>query len=172
MKAALANPFLAAAIEVVEQETGIEVKRGDLTVRKSRMAGHDVTVLIAVTGAAEGVVLYGMAEDTAKGLVGAILGEPCEEFDEMAASGIAELGNVITGRASHLLEEAGLTSTISPPSIIRGSSTEVSTLDLPRLVIPLETFVGRIQIDVALREAEEASSELGTPPKPQVPGAG
>ena len=172
MKAALANPFLSAAIHVVESETGVKVERaGDLSVRQSRKVGHEITVLIAVTGAAEGVVLYGMSEDTGKQIVGRILGEAVTEFDDMAESGIAELGNVITGRASHLLEEAGYQSTISPPTVIRGAGTEISTLDLPRLVVPLATEVGAIQIAVALRERSGVTNAGTVAAAPEVPGS-
>ncbi|MAG37040.1 MAG: chemotaxis protein CheX [Dehalococcoidia bacterium] len=166
MQASLANPFLAAALEVLEQETGLTVSRGGLTVVRSQTLGQDVTVLIAVTGAAEGIVLYGMSEDTAKGIVSTMMGEPCETFDELAESGIAELGNVITGRASAGLEQAGLSVTISPPTVIRGQTTEISTLDLPRLVVPLETEVGPVVMGVALREGSKDEGPLQTPAAP------
>ncbi|MAG35942.1 MAG: chemotaxis protein CheX [Dehalococcoidia bacterium] len=171
MQAALVNPFLAAAIEVIEQETGLQVTRGDLRMQKSTHLGHDLTVILAVTGAAEGVVLYGMSVETALGIVGNIMGEEFPEFDELAESGIAELGNVITGRATALLEEAGLNSDISPPTIVHGAGTRLSTLDLARLVIPLTTEVGPIEIDVALRERKDKRGPVDTDvrtAKPQV----
>jgi chemotaxis protein CheX len=77
-----------------------------------------------------------------------------EEFDALAQSGIGEIGNVITGRAAVLLAEAGYPSDLAPPMLIVGRGTLVTTLDMQRLVIPLETQFGRIEIQVALRLAQ------------------
>ena len=63
----------------------------------------------------------------------------------------SELGNVITGRAGVLLERGGITADIAPPMLIVGRGTLVTTLDMQRLVIPLETEFGKIEIQVALR---------------------
>ena len=74
-----------------------------------------------------------------------------------AKSGIGEIGNVITGREAVLLAEAGFPSDLAPPMLIVGRGTMVSTLDVQRLVIPLETEVGRIDVQVALRESVNAA---------------
>ena len=98
------------------------------------------------------VVLYSMSEETARGMVGRMLGHDCPEFDTLAQSGIGELGNVITGRAGVLLAEAGYASNITPPALILGKNSMVTTLDLNRLIFPLETEVGTIEIQVVLNE--------------------
>jgi len=156
MKVEFVNPFIQAASEVLESELGGEARRGSLRMQKSAVTTDEVTALLGVTGAVAGVVLYSMSQDTARGIVSRMLGQDFEEFDELAQSGIGEMGNVITGRAGVLLAEAGFPSNITPPALVIGKNTMVTTLDLNRLVFPLETDVGTLEIQVVLREPSPA----------------
>jgi chemotaxis protein CheX len=146
------NPFIEAAYEVLEAELGTTVRRGHLSLEHSGCTTDDVTVLISLVGRAQGVVLYGMSEATAMAIVSRILGQPFDTFDELAQSGIAELGNVITGQAGQRLAAAGFESNLSPPTLILGQGTTISTLDVQRLLVPLLTELGKLQIHLALRE--------------------
>ncbi|HEY8491241.1 MAG TPA: chemotaxis protein CheX [Dehalococcoidia bacterium] len=152
MKVEFVNPFVTAARDVLKQEVGSEVERGKVYLHRSPFTSHQVTAMIAVTGSVQGLVLYGMSEATALAMVEKMLGQPCREFDELAQSGIAELANVITGQAGIQLSRSGYAVQISPPALIIGHNTMISTLDLTRLVIPLETDYGVIETQVALKE--------------------
>lgn len=158
MKAEFINPFVSAAYQVLGREVGAQIERGPLAIKESRFTGHDLTVMIGVVGKLRGTVMYSMSEATAKKLVEAMLGQPVKEFDELAESGIAELGNVITGVASSGLEKAGYLCRISPPALIRGKGTTISTVNLMRLVVPLRTQYGDVEIGIALEEQPESKS--------------
>ncbi len=149
------NPFIEAAFMVLESEVGISVKRGPLSLRRSAATADDITVLVSMVGQVNGVALYGLSESTAIAIVSRILDQPFDEFDSLAQSGIGELGNVITGQAGKRLAEAGFDSKISPPTMVMGKGTLISTLDFERLHVPLETEIGPIQIHLALREANK-----------------
>lgn len=152
VKADFVNPFVTAACQVLETETKGSVRRGQVTVKDSPLVSDEVTVLIGVVGKAQGLVLYGMSETTARKLVSTMTGEEIAAFDALAESAVAELGNVITGVASGELEKAGYSVKIAPPSVVVGKGTTISTLSIKRLVIPLETSQGEITMHVALRE--------------------
>ncbi len=152
MKAEFVNPFVTAAYQVLQTETKCEVSKGNVTLQDSPLVSDEVTVLIGVVGRAQGLVLYGMSEKTAKNLVGAMTGDKIPVFDSMAESAVAELGNVITGLASGELERAGYSCKIAPPSVVVGKGTSISTLNIKRLMIPLVTKLGDIVVHVALRE--------------------
>jgi chemotaxis protein CheX len=152
MKVEFINPFVKAAIDVLKSEIGSEIERGRLRVDASATSNQDVSVMIGVTGAAQGFVLYSMSAETAKGIVGKMMGQPFEEFDALAQSGIAEMGNVITGLASRGLSETGYVCNITPPTLITGQNTSIGTLDIPRLALPLTSICGEIEIHLALRE--------------------
>ena len=149
------NPFLEAAILVLESEIGVTVQRGQLKLDRSAATANEVTVLISMVGQVNGVVLFGLSEQTGINIVSKILDQPFDEFDSLAQSGIGELGNVITGQAGNRLADAGYDTNISPPTMVLGKGTLISTLDFERLQVPLQTEVGEVQIHLALREAGE-----------------
>ena len=151
VRADFVNPFLEAASEVLLAELGEEPEQGSLGVQPSSSTTLDVTVLIGVTGQVRGIVLLGLDASTACAIAGRILGKPFPIFDELAESGIAELGNVIVGRATTLLALAGYSSTVTPPTLVVGRGTRLSTLTYKRLLIPLQTSLGDLMIEVALK---------------------
>ncbi len=164
------NPFVESASEVLQAETGITTIRGKLGLDKNVYITDEVTVIISLVGQVEGNVFYSMSKQTAVNLVTKMLGENIPEFDAFAQSGIAELGNVITGQASIKLSESGFEATISPPALILGTGASISTLDYTRLVVPFESKIGTITIHLALRQNTTSyllAAELSTPEQPK-----
>jgi chemotaxis protein CheX len=153
VKVEFVNPFIQAATEVLEFELGQETVRGDLRLERSAFTTDEVTAVVGVTGRISGIVMYSMSQDTALGIVSRLMGEDVGELDSLAQSGIGELGNVITGRAGVLLSEAGYPSNITPPALVVGRGTLVTTLELNRLVCPLQTDFGGLEIQVVLKAA-------------------
>lgn len=156
------TPFLKAAVEVLSSELGVPVERGEIFAQKSACTTDEVNVVLTLVGRLQGVVVYGMAEETALAIVTRILGQNFRQMDDLAQSGVAELGNVITGRASTLLAEAGYHTALSVPMLIVGQVT-VSMLDLPRVVVPLLTRYGQVKVHLALREVLSAKTGSGGP---------
>lgn len=153
MKVEIVNPFIQAATEVLESELGGESQRGELRLHKSAVTTDEVTAIVGVTGTVMGLVLYSMNETTALAILSRTMNQHFGEFDALAQSGIGELGNVITGRAGVLLSQAGYPSNMTPPAVVVGTGTMVTTLDLNRLVLPLETAVGSLEVQIVLRPA-------------------
>ena len=153
MKVEIVNPFIQAATEVLESELGGESQRGELRLHKSAVTTDEVTAIVGITGTVMGLVLYSMNETTALAILSRTMNQDFGEFDALAQSGIGELGNVITGRAGVLLSQAGYPSNMTPPAVVVGTGTMVTTLDLNRLVLPLETAVGSLEVQIVLRPA-------------------
>jgi len=147
------NPFLEAASEVLKAEVGTVASRGELSLQISALTSDDVTVLIHLVGQVYGVVLYCMPKETGLKMVSSILGQDIEEMNSLAQSGVAELGNVITGAATVKFSQSGFEANISPPMVIVGKGVQVSTLDFPRIVVPLNTDLGCLTVHLALRES-------------------
>ncbi|MBI5715427.1 MAG: chemotaxis protein CheX [Chloroflexi bacterium] len=169
------NPFVEAAHDVLNAETGITPARGTLSLQQSALTAEEVTVLISLVGQVQGVVLYGMSVEMGLLLVSRMMSQTFEAFDNLAQSGVAELGNVITGRASVRLAEAGYVSTISPPTLIQGKDLRISTFDFPRIVVPLRCDTGEITVHLALREnhsSEHESNHLQLVPHPTAVAVG
>jgi chemotaxis protein CheX len=171
------NPFLEAAADVLHAEANLSSNRGNLSLQKSSLTGSEVTVLISIIGQVQGVVLFGMSTPTSLAIVSRIVDQQFDELNGLAQSGIAELGNVISGKATINLSNSGYQATISPPTLIIGRGAQISTLDFSRIVVPLETRVGPFIIHLAVREVLEVPA-AGIGPlvasakvSPQVPEA-
>ena len=151
MRADIAQSFLLAAKGVLEHELGGSVGRGAVRVEKGDFAAGEVTAVVGITGALSGAVMYRMSEATALAIVGRVMGQQFTELDALARSGVGELGNVITGRAGVLLERSGVAADVAPPMLIVGRGGVLSSLDIARIVVPLETPAGPIDLQIALK---------------------
>ena len=152
------NPFLEAAAQVIKAELKLDIKRGAITVHNGSHTTEDVTVLINIVGQIQGVVLLELSKVTGLAYVSRMMGQTFSEFNNLAQSGIAELGNVITGQATIKLSKEGYRVDISPPTLIQGRNIQISTLDFHRIVVPIKTDLGEIVVHLALRESEAGSS--------------
>ena len=150
-RAEILEPFIQAARNVLAEELGVEVTAGKLALASGAATTLDVTVVIGITGRLTGIAVYGMPSSMAMAIVGKMLGSPVTELDEMTLSGIAEMGNVITGHATTLLSGTGLVCDISPPVLLLGAGSRLSTVSIQRLVIPLTTEFGTLQAQVAIK---------------------
>jgi chemotaxis protein CheX len=155
------NPFVSSAHDILRIELHESVQRGDLRLENGPYLTDGATVIISLIGAVDGTVFYSMTQDSAIRFASALMGEKFDTLNELVQSGIAELGNVITGQASMRLAEAGYESNISTPSLIIGKGASISTLEYPRLVVPLTTSIGSLTIHLSLRE--NARTALKTP---------
>ncbi len=158
------NPFVEAAAEVLKAECELNPQRGSLTLQKLALTSDEVTVMLSMIGQVQGVVLYGLSVKTCLGLISRMMGQEFTEFDNLAQSGIAELGNVITGRATIKLSQAGYSSNISPPTLVLGKGVSISTLDFARIITPLSTEAGDILVHLALRESPPGMRDVNFVP--------
>lgn len=149
------QPFVTAAAYVLKQELKVDVERGELSLVQTDYTTKEITVLIGITGDLEGTVLFGTNEAMAMNIVYELTGERKVFYDETSESAIAEMGNVISGRAATLYAEQGIRCMISPPTVITGRGTIISSVDMTRILIPLETRLGSIEIAASLRETTE-----------------
>jgi chemotaxis protein CheX len=166
------NPFVNSACEILSLEMHENVKRGDLCLENGIYLTDDVTVIISLVGAVDGTVFFSMSRKSAMQMASVLMGEKFDALDKLAQSGIAELGNVITGRASMKLAEAGYEASISTPSLIIGKGATISTLEYPRLIVPLHTSMGSMTIHLALREGSQTklkAPQLGIPKTLEIP---
>jgi chemotaxis protein CheX len=150
-RADILEPFVQAARDVLAEELGSDVTPGKLALAAGAATTLDVTVVIGITGRLTGIALYGMSDEMALAIVGRMMGSPVDELDDMALSGIAELGNVITGHATSLLAGMDLVCAVSPPVLLMGAGSRLSTMSIQRLVIPLVTELGTLQAQVAIK---------------------
>ncbi len=157
MKAEFIAPFAEATSAVAEMMMGTRPNRGQLSAKPELFTALPVNILCGVNGDLEGLVMYSMSKDTALAIAGLMMGNSPRVFDQLVASAISELGNMITGNSSSIFAGQGVVCNITPPTLVRGNSIRISTFNTPTLVIPLIfDGVGTIEVNVSLRETKIA----------------
>jgi chemotaxis protein CheX len=150
------SPFAEACSAVFLSLFGVSPERGSLSVRPEIYTTEQLNLFCGVTGDVQGHLLYGMSMTTADRIASKILGVQVVTFDSLAASAIAELGNMINDHSRELLSKQGFTCDMTPPTIIRGKNVKMATLDTPALVIPLEIKdIGTFEINASLQERKK-----------------
>jgi chemotaxis protein CheX len=153
MKVEYVSPFAEATIKVVEMVLNITPERGVLSARPQIFTTQQISIVCGITGDITGLVIYGMSMVTADKIASRMIGAPVVTFDGLAASAIAELGNMVSGNSMSLLSGEGYSCDITPPTIIRGSNVKITTLNVPALVIPMTIpDIGEFEINVSLQE--------------------
>lgn len=155
MDVKLLNPFITAVSEILEKEVEIQPSKGQISLQKSAHTTEEVTILVRLAGQVEGMVAYGMSEDTARAFVSKMMGQEWSVLDELAQSALGELGSMIAGLARTELSDRGYKLDVSPPMLILNEGALISTLDLQRLVVSLQTPYGPVQVHLSLREVME-----------------
>ena len=154
MKVEYINPFVNAAYGVLEQVLGHAPTKGSLSMHTEHLTNQQCNVIYGVTGAIQGWIVYGMSMTTADKIASAMLGEPVITFNQLAASAISELGNMISGNAMANLSSMDYTCDITPPTIIRGKNVKISSTNLPVLILPLCVKQGQIEMALSLISAK------------------
>ena len=152
MRVEYINPFIESSISVMKEVLGIDVERKEISLRSKAIPVLDIAVIVGLVGQVEGRVLFDMSKKTALNIVSKMNEEDITEFDEMAKATITELGNLITGRAVTKLSDMGYKFDVTPPAIFSGNNMEISDVEIEALVVPVESSLGRLEINVALRE--------------------
>ena len=155
MKAEFMNPFVFAGMKVLVTEGGVsrwELDKPHLV--QVDMTRHAVNVVMGVTGTVQGIVVYGLDLAVAKRIVKHMAGQEIPLSDPVAQSALGELGNLITGQASGVLEESGYPCRVSPPAIVRGTAVRLTVVSIPMVAVPIRTDAGDIMIHLALSEIE------------------
>ncbi|MGO4109351.1 chemotaxis protein CheX [Paenibacillus sp. YAF4_2] len=125
MKAEYINPFLEAATIVIEQVIQIRPSTGKLGLKNIEMVENHIWIQIGINGQMNGDIVFGLSEEVALKMVSAMMGGfIISELDEIGRSAISELGNMISGNASTMLYNQGVTVDITPPRIIQSASAE------------------------------------------------
>lgn len=146
------NPFLSAACNAIQQTTEELPAKGQLSVLGQASTSQQVNVVIRVNGGLEGVVLIAMSFITADRFASVMLDQPVKNFDQAAATAIADLVNGISSRAKLLLQEAGMRCELGSPAVIKGTRVDISGMFIPAVVVPIETSLGEIYLTIGVRK--------------------
>ncbi len=153
MKVEYVTPFVSGSVSVIQLLTGVSPKRGKLSIRSEHFTSQELNIVCGVTGDIVGQVIYGMSMKTANLIAKKMIGQPVVTFDQIAAAAIADFGKKINENSVAMLAQQGFTCDITPPTIIKGTTVQISSTVAPALIIPIEIpALGELEINVSLKE--------------------
>lgn len=152
MRVEYINPFVEASFNILKEVLSSEIRRGELYLKAVSQPILGVATIIGLAGDVEGRVLFDMEKSTALAIASQMNGEELTELDELAKATITELANMITGQAVTKLFDLGFKFDLTPPAIFTGDNMQVSDSGVEALIVPIDTDLGKIEINVAIRE--------------------
>ena len=150
------NPFIEAALSVIEMSANITMERTGMSQKTSPIATHDETVILGIAGDISGQVIYSfesrVALEIAEKMIFTMSGMEMKftELDDMAKSAISEIGNMISGSA--VSKMPGKSVDITPPLIIQGQGVSVSNSSMINLAVDFACSVGKMELTLAFKE--------------------
>lgn len=160
MDSNLANQFIVAATTIFHKVGGVNLKKTGLEYfPKGTKISAGIATILGITGAYKGQFIIVLNEEMALKIATAILmGVPVTEYNELAESAVSEIGNMIGGEASRLLQEKGFVCDLSVPSIARGKEMEIAFYPAsPLFSIRFESEWGEIKLILRFEEKRSNS---------------
>ena len=156
MKASWVNPFISNAIGVIEHLAKIQFKKTDIVIKEDATPSNEISVIIGITGFIEGQVVYSLKEHTAERIAQAVKPNEQVKVDaDFIESSIAEISNIITGRATIELSGKDKILYITPPSIIMGKDYSIKFLKSKTISVSLGSRFGTLEVNIAIKESED-----------------
>ena len=153
MKAEYINAFIKASTEVLNNFVTEKFSVGKPYIRSNPFPTKEFIIMLGITGDIKGQAVFSLTEDMAKAVAsGMMMGMPVDEIDEMAKSALSELGNMIMGNSATLLFNVGVKIDITPPSLVKGLSIEISSGGMETLCVPLISTMGDIEFDIGIKK--------------------
>jgi chemotaxis protein CheX len=157
--AALVVPFVSSVRTVFSTMVGIDISVRQPHLKSDPVHTYDISGIIGFSGGISGSVVLNFPAAAAAAIVQAFTGSPVSVDSPDFADAIGELANMVAGAAK---TELGQNSTISTPTVVRGSGHSIAMLtDVPCIVIPCRTEMGEFVIEVNIKCANGAPKQGG-----------
>lgn len=143
------NPFLLAAVKVLETMTFTEARPRKPYLKQDKEPKGDVTGIIGISGQAEGSLAITFSHDCICHLVANMFGEQVDTINQDVEDAVGELTNMISGDARRQLAESGLPLQAGIPQVFSGPGHKVEHSG-PAIAVPFETPGGEFTIEVCI----------------------
>jgi chemotaxis protein CheX len=143
------NPFVESTHTVFRTMLGLEIQRGQISLKNAMQPEHEISGIIGLSGMAKGTVVLSMSGPLAIEITAILVGERSPSITAEVIDAIGELTNMIVGSAKVKLED--LKMSIGLPTVITGRNHSVGfpTGVIP-LCIPFESPHGALCLEVGL----------------------
>ena len=121
MKAEYANIFIRSAVSVFKKELGVTLTRKSLTRKNAPMPSLPISIVIGITGAIRGQVVYSVDDHFALQVTRGMMPNKADsELKELLNSAVSEIANMVTGQSSIVLAGENDLIHLTPPAVFTG----------------------------------------------------
>lgn len=147
------KPFISSAQMIFEKEIHVNLERRSIVRRDDPSPTMPVSIVIGVSGAVSGQVVFSMDRDFAYFVAEAMMiNKSPSKVEQMVSSAVGEVANMITGRASMELAKDDELIGITPPAVFTGPNPGIDFLHIPTIYLSFISEIGALGISLALRE--------------------
>ncbi len=143
------NPFLIASSRILQEMCFVETSAGIPRIKDRHFTSDQFLVLLGITGAMAGQVIFCFQNDVAVDLASKMVMTPMETLNDLAMSAVSELCNMILGNAATVFMTRGIMIDITIPTICTGNNVIFTNTKLMNICIPL-TYEDEKQIEINL----------------------
>jgi chemotaxis protein CheX len=140
----LAAPFVHALEETFEKMMSCSVS---LVRDRELPIERDISAVVGFAGARRGVAILSFAEGTACRVVSRFAGDFQEELNAVVYDGVAELLNIVAGRAKGALAKKSGSIDMSLPTVVAGHDYELHRhKDAPQVLLSFSSELGDFEL--------------------------
>lgn len=145
------NAICRATKEILTNHFGLEVSPLAPSAGTGSIPSNDIAVILGVKGQLKGQIICSFSSDTAKKLVGVMMGGmEIDQLDDMGWSAVQEFGNWVAGTTATELSKVSCIIDVTTPIVNEGESRFHSSS--PFVSVPLETPIGKLFVHIAVKE--------------------
>ena len=153
MQAEILNPFFQEFMKRIMNIIPEDRKAvpGDFIIKKEMYTGYDISLLVEMSGDANGRIVMSMEPRVSLELSETMMGSPVDSFEKQAQSAISELLNIIIGNALTQLSDKNYDIRFSPVSLFFNKRIRTNTKEVPIAVTQhISCEWGGIELNLAL----------------------
>jgi len=145
----MVNIFLKATLEIIRDVAHLHYKVKKIYRKTDEKGQGDVTGIIGLKGPGKGTVAVTFDQSTILYIVSKILDMDINDIGEdIVIDTVAELTNMITGRAVRILAEKGFDLVLTVPKVVHGPDHRVShQTSGPIIAIPYSSEQGNFTVE-------------------------
>ncbi|MDP4145902.1 MAG: chemotaxis protein CheX [Bacillota bacterium] len=152
MKVEYINPFLTASSDILKQVCNINVEKKPLFIKQGILNLKEITITVGITGDVKGNLILNLDKSTALIIASRMMGGfEVTELNEIAASAVSELGNMIAGQSGMHFSSLNKNIDITPPIMHINSKDAQMNYEQQTVCVPMHLDVdGIIEVDISL----------------------
>lgn len=152
-QAAWIEHFVAAALDVLQAELGLEAWRGQACPASPSQALGGVRLMVFYSGAAlRGVALVAIGNEVATAIAAHLDGQATWTSQYPVQRGMRQLGTTLARGINRRFAKAGRGVKLSAPVMLVGPEAFEAQLNFQRWRVPLHTPLGDMQLYLAWRD--------------------